>query len=153
MGDVRGVAFDRTPSLTIYVPYWQRRTWGGLSLAVKTTVEPAAMASPIRNAIRRLDAELPVPQFRTMKIVNQSVAHRRFQRNLILIFALASLALASLGIYGVVSYSVAVRTNEIGIRVALGASTMEVLRMVLIQALVPVAGGLGCSLLASFALV
>jgi putative ABC transport system permease protein len=153
VGDVRGVALDRTPSLTIYVPYWQRRTWGGLSLAVKTTVEPAAMASPIRNAIRQLDAELPVPQFRTMKqIVDQSVAHRRFQMNLILIFALASLALASLGIYGVVSYSVAVRTNEIGIRIALGASTMKILRMILIQALVPVAGGLVCSLLASFAL-
>ena len=152
VGDVKGVTLDRTPSLTIYVPYWQRRTWGGLSLAVKTAVEPAAIASSIRSAIRQLDSELPVPQFQTMEqIVDQSVAQRRFQMNLILLFGVAALALASLGIYGVVSYSVAMRTNEIGIRIALGARTAEILQMVLTQAMAPVATGLAGGLLASLA--
>jgi len=95
---------------------------------------------------------LPVPPFRTMEqIVDQSVAQRRFQMNLILLFGVAALALASLGIYGVVSYSVAMRTNEIGIRIALGARTAEILQMVLTQAMAPVATGLAGGLLASLA--
>ena len=152
VGDVKGVTLDRAPSMTIYVPYWQRRTWGGLSLAVKTGVEPAAISSSIRNAIHQLDSELPVPPFRTMEqIVDQSVAQRRFQMNLILLFGVAALALASLGIYGVVSYSVGMRTNEIGIRIALGARTAEILWMVLTQAMIPVAAGLGIGLVASLA--
>lgn len=152
VGDVRGVALDKAPSLTIYVPYWQRRTWGGLSLAVRTAIEPAAISSNIRTAIHQLDSELPVPRFQTMQqIVDESVAQRRFQMNLVLLFGLAALALASLGIYGVVSYAVVMRTNEIGIRMALGARTAEILRMVLSQALAPVAAGLICGLVVSLA--
>jgi len=152
VADVKGVALDRAPSMTIYVPYWQRRTWGGPALAVKTAVEPAAIASSIRSAIQRIDSELPVPRFQTMEqIVDASVAQRRFQMNLILLFGVAGLALASLGIYGVVSYSVVTRTNEIGIRMALGARTAEVLRMVLTQAMAPVCAGLCCGLVASLA--
>ncbi len=151
VGDVKGVALDRAPSLTVYVPYWQgeRR---GLSLAVKTAIDPAAISSSIRRAIHRLDPELPVPRFQTMQeIVDESVAQRRFQMNLVLLFGIAALALASLGIYGVVSYSVVMRTNEIGIRMALGARTAEILCMVLTQAMAPVATGLGCGLVASLA--
>lgn len=152
VADVRGVALDRAPFMTIYVPYWQRRTFGGPSLAVKTAIDPAAISSSIRRAIHQLDSELPVPRFETMQqIVDESVAQRRFQMNLVLLFGIAALALASLGIYGVVSYSVVMRTNEIGIRMALGARTVEILRMVLIQAMAPVAAGLGCGLAASLA--
>jgi putative ABC transport system permease protein len=152
VGDVKGVTLDREPSTTIYVPYWQRGTYGGLSLAVRTDVEPAAISSAIRKAIRQLDAELPVPQFRTMQqIVDESVARRRFQMNLTLLFAVAALVLASLGIYGVVSYSVALRTNEMGIRMALGARTADILRMIFVQALAPVAAGLCSGLVASLA--
>jgi putative ABC transport system permease protein len=152
VGDVKSTALDREPVMTVYVPYWQERTWGGLSLAVKTAAEPAAISSSIRAAIRRIDAELPVPRFQTMQeIVDASVAQRRFQMNLILLFAIAALVLASLGIYGVVSYSVALRTNEMGIRMALGARTPDVLRMVLVQAMTPVAIGLFCGLAASLA--
>ncbi len=151
VGDVRGAGLDKSPSLTVYVPYWQgeRR---GLSLAVKTAVDPAAISSSVRNAIHRLDSDLPIPRFETMQqIVDESVAERRFQMNLVLLFGVAALALASLGIYGVVSYSVVMRTNEIGIRMALGARTVEILRMVLIQAMAPVAAGLACGLAASLA--
>jgi len=153
VGDVKGVSLDRSPSMTVYVPYWQRGTFGGgLSLAVKTAVEPAAVSSSIRSTIHQLDSELPVPAFRTMEqIVDESVAQRRFQMNLILLFGGAALALASLGIYGVVSYSVVMRTNEIGIRMALGAHTAVILRTVLLQAMAPVAAGLACGLVASLA--
>ena len=152
VGDVKGVTLDREPSMTVYMPYWQRETWGGLSLAVKTAVEPADISSAVRSVIRQLDAEVPVPQFRTMEqIVDESVAQRRFQMNLILLFAVAALVLASLGIYGVVSYSVALRANEMGIRMALGARTADILRMILLQAMAPVAAGLFGGLLASLA--
>jgi putative ABC transport system permease protein len=86
------------------------------------------------------------------QVVDESVAQRRFQMSLIMLFALAALVLASLGIYGVVSYSVASRTNEMGIRMALGARGADILRMILGQALGPIAvgfcGGLAVALAA-----
>ncbi len=152
VGDVKGVSLEGVPTMTVYVPYWQRRTGRGLSLAVKTAVEGAAMSSAVRNAIHQLDSELPVPEFRTMEqIVDQSTAERRFQMNLILLFGFAALVLAGLGIYGVVSYSVALRTNEMGIRMALGARIAEILRLILLQAMAPVAAGLFGGLVASLA--
>jgi len=152
VGDVRSVGLDRAPSMTVYLPYWQRRTWGGPSLAVRTAVEAGAVAPAIRLAIRRIDSELPVPQFQTMQqIVDESLAQRRFQMSLILLFAVAALVLASLGIYGVVSYSVASRTNEMGIRMALGARGADLLRMILRQAMGPVAVGLCGGLAVSLA--
>ena len=151
VGDVRGAKLDRVPSLTIYVPYWQRRTFGGPSLAVKTGVEPATMTSSVRSAIYHVDAELPVGRFETMQeIIGESVSQRRFQMDLVLIFACTALLLAALGIYGVISYSVALRTNEMGIRMALGAYSADILKMVLRQAMMPVAIGAGIGLIAFF---
>lgn len=152
VGDVRSVGLDKAPSMTVYLPYWQRITWGGPSLAVKTAVSPLAVSSAIRTAIRYIDSELPVPQFQTMEqLVDESVAQRRFQMNLILLFAAAALVLASLGIYGVVSYSVALRSNEMGIRMALGARGADILKMVVLRAMAPVAFGLSGGLVASLA--
>ena len=142
VGDVRGVGLDRAPSLTIYVPYWQRRTYNGPSLAVKTAVDPLSASSAVRNIIRRIDPELPVPRFETMEhVVDESVAQRRFQMNLLLVFALTALLLASLGIYGVVSYSVTLRTNEMGVRMAIGARASDIVKMIWRQAMTPVAIG------------
>ena len=142
VADVRGVGLDRAPSLTVYVPYWQRRTYNGPSLAVKTAVDPLSASSAIRNIIRRIDSELPVPRFETMEqVVDESVAQRRFQMNLLLVFALTALLLASLGIYGVVSYSVTLRTNELGVRMAIGARASDILKMILRQAMTPIAIG------------
>jgi ABC-type antimicrobial peptide transport system permease subunit len=151
VGDVRGVALNKTPSLTVYIPYWQRFQ-NQASLVVRTSIEPLAASSAIRAAIRRVDRELPVPAFRTMEdIVAESVAQRRFQMSLVLLFAAAALLLASLGIYGVVSYSVAQRTNEMGIRMALGAQPGNIRRMVLGQSLLPVCAGLVAGVMASVA--
>jgi predicted permease len=152
VGDVRGASLDRAPGLTVYVPYWQRRTWGGPSLAVKTAVEPLALSSSIQSVIHRIDAELPVPRFETMEeVLDESLAQRRFQMDLVLMFAATALLLATLGIYGVISYSVALRTNEMGIRMALGAHGANILTMILRQAMTPVAIGIGGGLAAFLA--
>jgi predicted permease len=152
VGDVRGVSLNKSPSLTVYIPYWQRLQ-NGVSLAVRTSIDPRASSSAIRAAIRQVDREIPVPAFRTMEeIVAESVAQRRFQMSLVLLFAAAALLLASLGIYGVVSYSVAQRTNEMGIRMALGAQPGNIRRMVMRQSLVPVCAGMVAGVMASVAL-
>jgi len=149
VGDVRGISLDKPPTMTVYVPYWQRFQAQAL-LAVRTPRDPAAIASELRTALRRVDPELPVPAFRTMQeIVAVSVADRRFQMDLVLLFGLVAVLLASLGIYGVISYSVAQRTGELGIRMALGALPSGIRWLVLRQCLGPVAGGLACGLIAS----
>ena len=151
-GDVKSIGLDKAPTMTVYLPYWQRRTWGGPSLVARTTVNPLTISSAIRGAIRHLDSDLPVPVFQTMEqIVDESVAQRRFRMTLVLLFAMAALVLASLGIYGVVSYSVALRTSEMSIRMALGARGTDILRMVLQQGMVPVAIGLCGGIIASLA--
>ena len=150
VGDVRGVSLNRSPSLTVYVPW---NVYRGASLVVRTSMEPQRASAPIRAAIREIDPEMPVPAFHTMEdIVSESVAQQRFQMNLVLLFALAATLLASLGIYGVASYSVAQRTNEMGIRAALGAQSADLIRMVLRQALLPVAVGLAGGVVGSLAL-
>jgi putative ABC transport system permease protein len=152
VGDVHGVSLSKKPSLTVYVPYWQRN-FNQESLVAKTAMDPRAAAAAIRAAIRQVDPELPVPAFKTMnEIVSGSVAQRRFQMTLVLLFAAVAMLLACLGIYGVVSYSVAQRANEVGIRMALGARSGAIRGMVLRQALLPVAAGLGAGVLASLAL-
>ena len=152
VGDVRSVGLDKPPTLTIYLPYWQQPTWRGPAFAVRTDSASVELSSEVRHAIHRIDAELPVPRFQTMEqVVDQSVAQRRFQTTLVLLFALAALVLAGLGIYGVVSYSVASRTNEMGIRMALGARRGDILTMMLGRALAPVVVGLCGGLVAALA--
>jgi len=149
VGDVRGISLDKAPTMTVYVPYWQRFQSQAL-LAVRTPLDPGVVASDLRLALRRIDPELPIPAFRTMEdIVSVSAAERRFQTELVMLFGLVAALLARLGIYGVVSYSVAQRTGELGIRMALGAVPAGLRWLMLRQCLVPVAAGLACGLAAS----
>jgi len=106
-------------------------------------MDPRSVATAVRAEIWKIDPEVPVPAMRTMdQLVSDSVGQRRFQMLLLTSFAAGALLLASLGIYGVVSYSVSRRRNEIGIRVALGARSGDVYRLVLRQGLAPIAIGL-----------
>ncbi|HLY07047.1 MAG TPA: ABC transporter permease [Rhizomicrobium sp.] len=140
--DVRANGLQKAPTLTMYMPYWQKDR-RDMTLAIRTAIDPAAISGAVRGEVRKLDAELPVPEFRTMQqIVAASVAQRRFQLTLVMLFAGIGLALASLGIYGVVSYSVEQRRGEMGIRMALGATGSGLRALVLRQGLAPVLVGL-----------
>ncbi|HJZ95594.1 MAG TPA: FtsX-like permease family protein, partial [Candidatus Solibacter sp.] len=142
-------ALDRRQPHEVYRPQTQR-AGGAMSLVVKTAQEPAALASAVRAEIRRLDPNLPIPAIRTMReILSQTVAERRFQMTLTLLFALAALGLGVIGIYGVVSYSVACRTRDIGLRMALGAARNEVMRWVFAIGFRPVLAGLAAGLFAA----
>jgi putative ABC transport system permease protein len=140
--DVQTISLTQKAPATVYVPYWQQLSFT-ISLVAKTEQEPKSLAPSIRAAIRQIDPELPVPAFQTMAgIVADSVAERRFQMNLVILFGAAALLLASLGIYGVVSFSTLQRTNEMGIRLALGARRRHVRGLVIGRSLVPVVAGL-----------
>jgi putative ABC transport system permease protein len=107
---------------------------GYMSFVVRTEGDPAAVARAIPQIVHGLDPNQPVVDIRTMdQVLSRSVAAQRFQMLLLALFAAIALVLATVGIYGVISYTVAQRTNEIGIRIALGASRGDVLRMVLSQ--------------------
>lgn len=141
VGDVRAAALDQDPTPTVYVPYVRNR-FRAMAVVVRTAQDPEAMAGVIRAEVTRLDDDLPVDRMRTMtEIVSESVMPRRFQACLVSLFAATAFGLALVGVYGVTSYTVARRTHEIGIRLALGAQRSELLRAVLLQGLGPIVAG------------
>ncbi len=149
--DVRSTSLDKDPVLIIYVPYWQRPRLSA-ALLVRTTMDPRGIAAGVREAIHQVDADVPVPKMQTLEeVMANSVAQRRFQMMLVMLFAAAALALAGFGIYGVVSYSVARRRTEMGIRLALGADTGGLQRMVLWQGIRPVVAGLAVGIAGALA--
>ena len=151
VGDVHAGSLQQRPNPTVYLPYWQRDR-SVMTLIVRAAGDPASITGAVRAEIRRRDPEIPVPQFRSMTdIVSASVAPRRFQLTLVLLFAGIALALASLGIYGVVSYSVAQRRGEMGIRMALGATGGDLRTLVVRQGLAPVVAGLAAGLVCAIA--
>ncbi|MEO8126797.1 MAG: ABC transporter permease, partial [Bryobacteraceae bacterium] len=152
VGDIHVSSLQKAPTLQVYVPYWFRsRT--NFSLAVRTSMDPTGAASALRAVVRELDSEVPISKVRTMQqVVSDSVSQRRFQMALVLLFAVTALILASLGVYGVVSYMVTQRRNEMGIRIALGATAGNIHRLILSQGLAPVIGGLVLGLAAALAL-
>ncbi len=150
VGDVRAES-DKPPVSILYRPYWDWSPWR-VTLVARAAGDPHSIAGALRAAVRTVDPDVPLSDIRTMQeVLEQSVAQRRFQMRLAGAFAATALLLAALGIYGVVSYAVARRTNEIGIRMALGAQAHQLYRMVLRQALAPVALGLVLGLAGAFA--
>ena len=152
VADTRPGALDREPAPEVYRPQSQR-AGGAMSLVIRTSQEPAALASAVRAEIRKMDANLPIPPIRTMReILSQTVAERRFQMTLTVLFALLALCLGGVGIYGVVSYSIASRTRDIGLRIALGALRGDVMRWVFAIGFRPVLVGLVVGLLVAIAI-
>jgi predicted permease len=150
--DFRSTSLDHDPVSMTYIPYWQRPQLSG-SILIRTAMDPLSIAGAMRRNIWKLDSEVPIPEIRTLnEVMSRSVADRRFQMLLVALFAAAALSLAGLGTYGVVSYAVARRRSEMGIRMALGAARSDVLRMVLGQGMTPVIGGLAAGALAAFVL-
>jgi predicted permease len=160
-GDVKGDSLDQTrPADTIYVPLAQLSVppgekWGsfGLTLAVRTFSEPHRATSAVTSAIHQVGPDIPVVDILSMDdVIAQSMSPQRFNFLLLAAFAGLALLLAAVGIYGVLSYTVRRRVREIGIRMALGASHSDVLKMIVTDGMKPILAGVGIGLVASLAL-
>jgi putative ABC transport system permease protein len=151
--DVRQFELNAEPKPQMYLTYRQAGFFEPRDLVVKTDVDPASLAATVRKAVWEIDKDQPVSNIQTMEeILADSIARQRFSMLLLAIFAGVALVLAGVGIYGVMSYSVAQRTHEIGIRMALGAQTSAVLKLAVGYGLKLVIAGLVIGLIAAFAL-
>jgi putative ABC transport system permease protein len=150
--DVRYQSRDEKPINLVYVPHTQN-SWSTMTLTVRTTGNPAHLTNAIREAVWSFEKDLAVANVRTMdSVLDDASARPRFNTLLLSLFAIVALLLASIGIYGVMSYTVTQRTHEIGIRMALGAQTADVLRLVLGQGFKLTVIGIAIGLLAAFLL-
>ena len=137
---------------TVYLPAraWTWADWE-LAVAVRTTTDPMSLVAPIRKELRSLDPQIPMAKIRAMEdYVSDAVAPNRFALILITIFAAVAVALASVGLYGVISYALVQRTREIGIRLALGAPRASIFRLVVGQGLGLAILGVATGVLGSF---
>jgi predicted permease len=151
VADARTITLAKPDPMMIYVPYWYRNELSA-GLVVRTQMDPGAMADAIRGAIWSVDPAVSVPTVRLFGgVVADSTANRRFEMDLLLVFAASALLLAGLGVYGVVTYSVVQRQREIGLRLALGAPQANIYRLVLRDGLLPVLAGVPAGLAIAFA--
>jgi predicted permease len=153
VGDVRHLSLEENAGMEMYVPMRQCPDYPSVDLVVRTTLPTSAIAPAVRGALRSVAPNISGNAFRTMQqLVDKSVSPRRFVVLMLGGFALFALVLASLGIYGVISYSVNQRTQEIGIRMALGAQAGRVQAGILLQTLGLAAIGMVVGGAASWAL-
>jgi predicted permease len=152
VGDVRNQGLESEPKKQVYLPMRQSPS-AGMALVARTERDPAALATTIQRVIWDVDPQQPIYELSTVdQILARAVFLPRLSTTLLALFALAALLLAGLGIYGVLSYSVSERTKEIGLRLALGASGQDTMRMVMRSSVTLVAGGGVLGLVASLVL-
>ena len=139
----RTTSLETEAPLMVYIPYWwwQRRTT--TTLMVKTAGDSSAMTSSVRRVIGRIDPDIAIGDARPLEqLVDASLASRYYQARLFVVFGVAALAIAIVGVYGVTAYGVSRRRREMNIRLALGAEPAQVTRMIVRQGLAPVAWGI-----------
>jgi putative ABC transport system permease protein len=153
VGNVRDTSLGQDPPATMYVPFAQAPFWGA-EVVVRTNLSPGAVGTMIRRQVGQIDKNLPVTGVETMDAaIGTTVAQPRFRAWLVGLFGAMALILAAAGIFGVISYSVACRTHEIGIRMALGATPGNVLRQILGESSRFVVVGLALGVAAALAVV
>jgi putative ABC transport system permease protein len=156
--DIRHATLADAPRPEMYLAHAQFRFWNGgsvvraLSVAVRAD-DATSLAPAVRETVRRIDPNLPISALQTMdEVRGASVAWPRFLTTLLALFAAVALALAAVGVYGVMSYAVAQRTREMGIRIALGARPVDVRRMVVAQGMTLALGGIALGIGATLVL-
>jgi putative ABC transport system permease protein len=153
VGHVRHLSLDGTEDRVQYYGNLQQNPTSGSYIVVRTSGEPVGMSSSVRAVIRSVDKDLPVFRVTDMEeMVANSLSQRRLSTILLAIFAFVAIALSTIGLYGLMSYSVTQRTHEIGIRIAIGAARGDVMRMVIGQGMILVGLGLVAGLTGAFAL-
>jgi len=157
VGDVKQMGLDAPPRPEMYFPVTQQAPGGSFfwprTFVVRTAGDPYGLVADIRRAIAEVDPDQPVANIRTLnEVLDSEVSGRKIQTTILTAFAISALLLASVGLYGVLSYAVAQRTVEIGIRMALGAQRGELIRGIVTQALRWTAIGAACGLAGAFAL-
>jgi putative ABC transport system permease protein len=150
--DTRAVDLTRDDVLFAYLPYWLR-IGTQETVVVRATIPPATLADAVRRAVLDAEPSAAIPRIQTMDdVVALAIADRRFELSLMTAFGCAAAVLAALGVYGVVSYSIARRGREMSIRIALGATTSDIQRLLFEEGLMPVAAGVALGLAMSVAL-
>ena len=150
VGDIRNRTLNTAPKPAYYMPQSQI-PFGQMTVVVKTTTDPHSLVSAVTKEVAAINKDLPLFSVKTMdEYLSASIATPRFNTTLISIFALVALILTIVGLYGVMSYSVAQRTNEIGIRLALGAQTRDVILLIVKQGLRLILLGLAFGLVGAF---
>jgi ABC-type lipoprotein release transport system permease subunit len=151
--DVRHLALEQAAGCEMYLPIRQTNDYSSVDLIVRSARPPAQFASPVRSALRSIDPTLPANDFRAVQqLVDTAISPRRLVVFLLAGFSIFALVLASLGIYGVISYSVTQRTQEIGIRMALGASATGLQSSIILQTLFLACIGMALGIFTSLAL-
>ena len=149
VGDTKQFGLKDEPTPQLYGAYSQQPIYFA-TLVVRTTVEPMTLAESVRQAIWRVDADQPMWKIRSFQLlVERSVADRKFVLALMMVFAALALALTVIGLYGVISYLVNQRTQEIGIRMALGAQVHHIMQLILKHGVVLVSLGVVIGLIAA----